>query len=153
MIIQHHDSVVTSSDLGLALHCQYDLGNKTVSNGLDLEVKGEIQPSLLEEGKVESPTVVMTVTERGGGEVRAAAVGDPLELHFTILDQDSPYEIFVRELIAKDGNDQNEIVLLDAVGCPTEGRILGPLGRESGASKSLMARFDAFKFPTRDGNL
>ena len=38
VIIQHHDSVVTSSDLGLALHCQYDLGNKTVTNGLDLEV-------------------------------------------------------------------------------------------------------------------
>jgi hypothetical protein len=30
VIIQHHDSVVTSSDLGLALHCQYDLGNKSV---------------------------------------------------------------------------------------------------------------------------
>jgi hypothetical protein len=33
VIIQHHDSVVTSSDLGLALHCQYDLGNKTVREG------------------------------------------------------------------------------------------------------------------------
>ena len=30
-----------------------------------------------------------------------AQVGDPLELHFTILDLESPYEIFVRELIAK----------------------------------------------------
>ena len=47
VIIQHHDSVVTSSDLGLALHCQYDLGNKTVVNGVDLEVKGEIKPTLL----------------------------------------------------------------------------------------------------------
>ena len=26
VIIQHHDSIVTSADLGLALHCQYDLG-------------------------------------------------------------------------------------------------------------------------------
>jgi len=141
---------VTSSDLGLALHCQYDLGNKTVSNGLDLEVKGEIQPALVEEGKVESPTVIMSVTARGGGQVKQAAVGDPLELHFSILDQDSPYEIFVRELVAKDGNDQNEIVLLDSVGCPTEGRILGPLGMESDRPKSLMARFDAFKFPTSE---
>ena len=82
--------------------------------------------------------------------MKEAAVGDSLELHFTILDPDSPYEIFVRELIAKDGNDQNEIVLLDSIGCPTEGRILGPLGRETGAPKSLMARFDAFKFPTSE---
>jgi len=150
VIVQHHDSVVTSSDLGLALHCQYDLGNKTVSNGLDLEVKGEIAPALIESGKVESPTVLMSVTERGGGEVKSAAVGDSLELHFEIMDIDSPYEIFVRELIAKDGNDQNEIVLLDSIGCPTEGRILGPLGKETGKPKSLMARFDAFKFPTSE---
>jgi hypothetical protein len=34
------------------------------------------------------------------------------------LDLDSPYEIFVRELVAKDGNDQNEILLLDASGEP-----------------------------------
>ena len=92
MIIQHHDSVVTSSDLGLALHCQYDLGNKSVginsyfhqqygqnpklkchltmsyqvTNELDLEVQGEISPALIEQGTVESPTVVMSVTARWG---------------------------------------------------------------------------------------
>jgi len=86
VIIQHHDSVVTSSDLGLALHCQYDLGNKSVTNELDLEVQGEISPALIEQGTVESPTVVMSVTARGGGRVERAQVGDPLELHFTILD-------------------------------------------------------------------
>jgi len=150
VIIQHHDSVVTSSDLGLALHCQYDLGNKTVTNGLDLEVKGEIQPALVEQGTVESPTVAMSVTARGGGKVERAQVGDPLELHFTILDTDSPYEVFVRELIAKDGNDQNEIVLLDSNGCPTEGQIMGPLAKEKGNPKSLVANFDAFKFPTSE---
>ena len=150
VIIQHHDSVVTSSDLGLALHCQYDLGNKTVTNGLDLEVNGEIEPALVENGKVESPTVVMSVTGRGGGRVERAQVGDPLELHFDILDEDSPYEVFVRELIAKDGNDQNEIVLLDSNGCPTEGQIMGPLAKQKGNSKSLLANFDAFKFPTSE---
>ena len=150
VIIQHHDSVVTSSDLGLALHCQYDLGNKTVTNGLDLEVNGEIEPALVENGKVESPTVMMSVTARGGGRVERAQVGDPLELHFDILDQESPYEVFVRELIAKDGNDQNEIVLLDSNGCPTEGQIMGPLAKQKGNSKSLLANFDAFKFPTSE---
>ena len=42
-----------------------------------------------------------TMLCRGGGRVERAQVGDPLELHFTILDLESPYEIFVRELIAK----------------------------------------------------
>jgi hypothetical protein len=102
----------------------------------------------------------MAVTQRGGGPVTSAAVGDALELHFavqgkpethslstvpcllrffifcssffvskfvfyilmnvlwfsTMPDANSPYEIFVRELVAKDGNDQNEILLLDASG-------------------------------------
>ena len=40
-----------------------------MTNGLDLEVKGQIAPALIEAGKVESPTVAMSVTERGGGEV------------------------------------------------------------------------------------
>ena len=90
---------MTSSDLGLALHCQYDLGNKTISNGLDLEVNGEIESALVENGKVESPNVVMSVTARGGTQVERAQVGDQLELHFDIIDPESPYEVFVRELI------------------------------------------------------
>ena len=39
-------------------------------------------------------------------------VGDPLELRFDIIDPLSPYEIFVRDLVAKDGNDQNQGWLL-----------------------------------------
>ena len=141
---------MTSSDLGLALHCQYDLGNKTISKSLDLEVNGEIESALVKNGKVESPNVVMSVTARGGSQVERAQVGDQLELHFDIIDPESPYEVFVRELIAKDGNDQNEIVLLDSNGCPTEGQIMGPLTKQNGGGKTLIANFDAFKFPTSE---
>ena len=74
VIIQHHDSVVTSADLGLALRCQYDLGNRTVTNGLDLEVRGEISPALVEQSTVASPRVAMSVTARGGGPVERAQV-------------------------------------------------------------------------------
>ena len=35
-----------------------------VTNELDLEVQGEITPALIEQGTVESPTVVMSVTAR-----------------------------------------------------------------------------------------
>ena len=37
-----------------------------VTNELDLEVQGEISPALIEQGTVESPTVVMSVTARWG---------------------------------------------------------------------------------------
>ena len=103
---------------------------------------------MFEEAVVDSPNVMMKITKRGGGDVDSAQVGDPLELRFEIFDEKSPYEIFVRDLIAKDGNDQNQIVLLDSEGCPTEGQIMGPLVPEEGNTKVLLANFDAFKFPT-----
>ena len=50
----------------------------------------------------------------------------------------------------QDGNDQNEIMLLDANGCPTEGQIMGPLAKGKGEAKDLVANFDAFKFPSSE---
>lgn len=128
VVIQHHDKIVTSSDLGLAVTCQYDLTNKTVINEVDLGVHGDITPALTEEVTVDSPNVAMKITDRNGGDVLPTAeVGDPLALRFEIMDKNSPYEIFVRELVAMDGVDSSEIVLIDSNGCPTDDFIMGPL--------------------------
>lgn len=105
---------------------------------------------MFEESVVDSPNVIMKVTERGGEDVKSAQVGDPLELHFEIFDEQSPYEIFVRDLVAKDGNDQSEIVLIDSRGCPAEGQIMGPLVKDANNAKILLSNFDAFKFPTSE---
>merc|ERR1711902_264910 len=69
VIIQHHDSIVTSADLGLELSCEYDLTNKSVSNQVDLQITGEISPSLFEENRVESPNVIMRVSDDNGQDV------------------------------------------------------------------------------------
>lgn len=149
VVIQHHDKIVTSSDLGLALTCQYDLTNKTVSNDVDLGVTGDIEPALSEEVVVDSPNVVMKITARDGGDMmRSAEVGDSLSLRFEILDQQSPYEIFVRELVAMDGTDNAEITLIDADGCPTDHFIMGPIYKSGNTGKILISHFDAFKFPS-----
>ncbi|KAF0303133.1 hypothetical protein FJT64_024847 [Amphibalanus amphitrite] len=149
VVLQHHDRIVTSADLGLSVRCQYDLSNKSISNAVDLEVKGDIQPVLEQEAVVDSPNVLMRITDRDGSEVEAAAVGDPLSLLFTIVDPQSPYEIFVRDLVAMDGANSNEILLIDAAGCPTDESILQALLRVNG-TKDLASAFDAFKFPTSD---
>ncbi|XP_037090285.1 uncharacterized protein LOC119110525 [Pollicipes pollicipes] len=149
VVLQHHDRIVTSADLGLSVHCQYDLSNKTVSNEVDLEVKGDIQPVLEEEAVVDSPNVLMRITDPDGSEVQAASVGDALSLRFLIMDPMSPYEIFVRDLIAMDGSNNNEILLIDADGCPTDESILAALLRVND-TKELASAFDAFKFPTSD---
>ena len=74
----------------------------------------------------------MRITSQDGGDVSSAKVtsnmeelsnddscsqvGDPLALRFEILDKRSPYEIFVRELVAMDGLDTSEILLIDSLG-------------------------------------
>lgn len=79
MVIQHHDTIVTSSDLGLAVTCQYDLTNKTVANEFDLGIHGDIQTGMSEEVIVDSPNVAMRITDRSGDDTIASAeVGDPL---------------------------------------------------------------------------
>ncbi len=136
VVIQHHDTIVTSSDLGLAIACQYDLTNKTVSNEVDLGIQGDVRPAISEEVVVDSPNVAMKITDRSGGDVKPSAeVGDPLALKFEILDPNSPYEIFVRELVAMDGVDSSEIVLIDSDGCPTDHFIMGPLYKSAGNGK------------------
>jgi hypothetical protein len=149
VVIQHHDMIVTSSDLGLALTCQYDLTNRTVTNEADLGVSGDIETALNEEVIVESPDVIMKITTRDGSAMKESAdVGDPLALKFQIMDEDSPYEIFVRELVAMDGADSGEIVLIDSRGCPTDHFIMGPIYKSTDSGKSLLSHFDAFKFPS-----
>ncbi|XP_043268987.1 uncharacterized protein [Venturia canescens] len=151
VVIQHHDTIVTSSDLGLAVTCQYDLTNKTVSNEVDLGVHGDITPALSEEVIVDSPNVAMKITDRNGNDgVPSAEVGDPLALKFEILDPNSPYEIFVRELVAMDGVDSSEIILIDSDGCPTDHVIMGPLYKTASSRKILLSHFDAFKFPSSE---
>ncbi|CAH1134466.1 unnamed protein product [Ceutorhynchus assimilis] len=151
VVIQHHDKIVTSSDLGLAVTCQYDLTNKSVTNEVDLPVHGDIIPSIREEVIVDSPNVAMKITDRNGEDMmQTAEVGDPLALKFEILDRNSPYEIFVRELVAMDGVDSSEIILIDSDGCPTDHFIMGPIYKSAQSGKVLLSHFDAFKFPSSE---
>lgn len=76
-LLQHHDMIVTSADVGLALHCKYELNNQTVTNSLlsGLEVKSAIETAdFFEETIVESPNVIMRVTNPKGEDVLTAQV-------------------------------------------------------------------------------
>ncbi|MPC15560.1 hypothetical protein E2C01_008356 [Portunus trituberculatus] len=150
VIIQHHDMIVTSADLGLSVHCKYDLSNKSVSNLVELSVGDEKTPYMEQGSTVDSPNVIMRIANRDQNEITDASVGDMLELQFVIVDRDSPYEIFVRDLVAMDGSNTNNITLLDNRGCPTEISIMRPLKKIDNTGKVLGATFDAFKFPTSD---
>lgn len=167
---------MTGQDIGLSVGCSYDLQNRSVGHGIELAMAPATGPDggvgaaesssdvsdkgvagggggTEETAFVVSPTVMMRITNRAGGDIHAAQVGDPLSLRFHILDDRSPYEIFVRELIALDGVDASEILLIDGDGCPTDPAIMGPIttvDSGTGTVKILEAPFDAFKFPTSD---
>ncbi|XP_076346279.1 uncharacterized protein LOC143244812 [Tachypleus tridentatus] len=150
IVIQHHDMIVTNQDLGLSVHCHYDLTNKSVTNGKHLAVSGEVNTSDTQTVTVGSPNVTMRITDRLGSDLFSAEVGDPIGLRFEIKDRNSPYEIFVRELVAMDGIDNGEILLIDSEGCPTDDSIMSALVKVSNNEKTLQALFDAFKFPTSE---
>ncbi|CAH0773858.1 unnamed protein product [Bemisia tabaci] len=153
IIIQHHDQIVTGQDVGLSVRCSYNLQNRSVGHGMELAVAGEPEPAHSEEAAfVISPTVTMRITDRKGDDIYTAQVGDALSLRFHILDDNSPYQIFVRELIALDGVDSSEILLIDSMGCPTDPTIMGPIVtvETTNGAQILEAPFDAFKFPTSD---
>merc|ERR1712079_954039 len=150
VIIQHHDSIVTSADLGIELSCEYDLTNKSVSNQVDLQIEGEITPSLYEESVVDSPNVIMRVADENEQDVKSAVVGDPLKMTWEILDQDSPCEVFVRDLVAMDGSTNSELLLIDERGCPTDASIMGEVYHSEKSDKLSYSDFDAFRFPTSD---
>ncbi|KAF2364740.1 PAN/Apple domain [Trinorchestia longiramus] len=151
IVIQHHDKIVTRADVGLALHCKYELRNMTVTHSLlsGLEVKSDPATEYIQEVVVSSPNVTMRVTTPEGQVIGAAQVGDNLALRFEILDKESPYEIFVRELVALDGRDSSEIVLIDEDGCPTDPSIMQAIVQVVGG-KVLHAPFQAFKFPATE---
>ncbi|XP_050723631.1 uncharacterized protein LOC127002106 [Eriocheir sinensis] len=154
IVIQHHDMIVTSADVGLALHCTYDIKNTTVTNSLlhGLEVKSAIDTTdFYEEAHtvVDSPNVVMRVTNTLGEDIVSAQVGENLALRFEITDVNSPYEIFVREIVAMDGRDNSEIILIDHSGCPTDTTIMQQVIKVDNTTV-LHAPFQAFKFPSSE---
>nr|CAD7200056.1 unnamed protein product [Timema douglasi] len=114
IIIQHHDHIVTNQDVGLSLRCLYNFQNNSVGHGVELEVTGNIETSNKEESSyIVSPRVTMRITDRFGEDINTAQVGDALSLRFDIIDRDSQYQIFVRELIAMDGIDTSQAPRLD----------------------------------------
>ena len=60
------------------------------------------------------------------------------------LDGESIFDIFARNLVAKSGLDEEEIVLLDDRGCPSDPVFPG-LEKDS-ETGALLGKFEAFKF-------
>lgn len=162
IVLQHNDMIVTNSDMGLNIKCQYDLRNQTVYNNINLDdfMSGREPIDIASQSAVvKSPNISMQILKQDGAPIQQAQVGDSLLLRFQITDERSPFEIFVRDLYAMDGVGGSEIMLVDGDGCPTDPSIMAAMtsakaagGSPSGGGggQTLEAQFDAFKFPTSE---
>jgi hypothetical protein len=74
LILQHHKLVMTASDLGFALRCSFQMENRSISHGIELQVNGLIQSMGTESAIVPSPNVQMLITDRTGGSIGQAQV-------------------------------------------------------------------------------
>lgn len=111
IVIQHHDRIMTTQDVGLSVFCQYDLGNRSVTNNIDLAIE-PLDEGPAGEGKqagagshsankspltitglattvVRSPNVTMRITNMNGQPVSSATVGDRLALLFEVEEKTS----------------------------------------------------------------
>lgn len=153
IVLQHNDMIVTNSDMGLNVKCQYDLRNQTVYNNINLDdfMSGREPIDIASQSAVvRSPNISMQILRSDGNHISQAQVGDPLLLRFQITDERSPFEIFVRDLYAMDGAGGTEIMLIDGEGCPTDPSIMAAMTNAKGNGQTLEAQFDAFKFPTSE---
>lgn len=166
LVVQHHPAIVTAADVGLRVRCRYALANRTVEAAAEVgggpgeggSGGGGAGLGASGAGVAPAPNVTLRVTDRAGRDVSAAKVGDPLALTFEVLPGGGGFHsfgIFVRDLVAMDGSDSSEILLVDDRGCPTDYSILAELSAAGGDNDTssdsvLRASFDAFKFPTSD---
>ena len=145
IILQHHDKILTSGDIGLHVSCVYNVNSSVVYQAMELgdelQNRGYTHQSMLK-----SPDIRMRITDQDGQDISTAMVGDPLAIRFEILDTDAPYDMYVRELVAMDGVDSSNIMLIDTFGCPTDTSIIQSIFSVSQTPKTLQANFDAFRF-------
>lgn len=158
IVVQHHPIIQQKGDRAIKLYCFFETGDKTVTNGYDV-IADTIRPDgedIITEGTTvpgiptsivnataPSPAVVLRIVNSAGEDISGTKLGEALFIRIE-LDGDSIFDIFARNLIAKSGIDEEEIVLIDDRGCPSDPVFPGlQKDNETGA---LLGRFEAFKF-------
>uniref|UniRef100_T1IWK2 Apple domain-containing protein n=1 Tax=Strigamia maritima TaxID=126957 RepID=T1IWK2_STRMM len=83
IVLQHHDLIVTNQDIGLSVHCQYDLQKKNVSNRINVNNHDDdMREKASETSIVPSPKISMKIINLLGNDL----IGDPLTLRIEITD-------------------------------------------------------------------
>ncbi|KAI1292053.1 Latent-transforming growth factor beta-binding protein 4 [Halotydeus destructor] len=145
LVVQKHPRLVTYRARAYHIKCVYATGEREVTLGFNVSM---ITTSGTIANTGPPPTCLMSICTLEGKEVSSAEIGDDLLLKVDVQ-PDFIYGGFARSCVAKtmedDGEFQYEVT--DANGCATDPSIFGNWEYDP-HQKTLMARFNAFKFPS-----
>ncbi|RWS22945.1 uncharacterized protein B4U80_07016 [Leptotrombidium deliense] len=150
VIIQYHPVIQRKGDRVVKLICNFDSPVTVVTNSyrvLPNDFKRSANEQLgtaIVNASATSPNIKLRITDREGLDITGARLGEELFLRID-MENDSVFDIFARDLVARSGTTEESIVLIDKNGCPTDTTIFPSLEKVAG-SKSLQGKFDAFKF-------
>lgn len=145
LVIQKHPKLVTYRARAYHVKCVYNTGERTVTLGFNVSM---ITTSGTIANTGPPPTCLMSITSLDGREVTSAEIGQDLLLRVDVQ-PDSIYGGFARSCEAKTMDDEGEYQyeVTDANGCATDPSIFSDWKYDQ-HRKSLVARFNAFKFPS-----
>lgn len=145
LVIQKHPKLVTYRARAYHVKCVYNTGERTVTLGFNVSM---ITTSGTIANTGPPPTCLMSITALNGHEVTSAEIGQDLLLRVDVQ-PDSIYGGFARSCEAKTMDDEGEYQyeVTDANGCATDPSIFSDWKYDQDR-KSLVARFNAFKFPS-----
>ena len=145
LVIQKHPKLVTYRARAYHVKCVYNTGERTVTLGFNVSM---ITTSGTIANTGPPPTCLMSITALDGREVTSAEIGQDLLLRVDVQ-PDSIYGGFARSCEAKTMDDEGEYQyeVTDANGCATDPSIFSDWKYDQ-HRKSLVARFNAFKFPS-----
>ncbi|XP_040571377.1 uncharacterized protein [Lepeophtheirus salmonis] len=152
IVIQEHPVIQKKGDQAITIYCFFKSGDKVVTDNYEVlsesfntefpDTFSDISSSILN-STAPVPSVELRIVDSLGQDVTGTKLGEPLFLRIE-LQGTSLLDIFARNLRARSGIDDEEILLIDDVGCPIDSVFSG-LTKENGTGH-LLGRFEAFKF-------
>lgn len=145
LVVQKHPKLVTYRARAYHIKCVYSTGERTVTLGFNVSM---ITTSGTIANTGPPPTCLMSICTLDGKEVSSAEIGDDLLLKVDVQ-PDFIYGGFARGCVARTMEDEGEFQyeVTDENGCATDPSIFGNWEYDP-HQKQLMARFNAFKFPS-----
>lgn len=161
-VIQHKEKVITTNDILIQASCQFDLQSQRIESEKGYALidsynlkNSEGAPYVKNEFKinvnVEKPVLRFRVIYDNFTELtEVTTIGAPLAIMVEVMNKSSPYDIFVRELVAYDAEGFGKIKLINQHGCSLEPTVFNEFNKIAAKPTKLVANFFAFKFASSD---